>query len=418
MAEEGNEYVRMHDVIRDVARSFASKDPHRFMVNKDISLQERVHELQEGLVCPKLELFLFDNYYVSLRIQDTFFQEMKEVRVLSLSAANLAQLPSSLQFLSNLQTLCIQEYRYLSSLKDIAMVGELKKLQILSFVGCKLEKLPESMKQLTDSRMLSLRHCQASIPRNVISSLSQLEHLCLRNISYRWDQEREGVEGGERIAWFSELKNLSRLWALEVDISDLDVLPEDASFDNLTRYDIFIGYKIEWDVRKNTSRGLKFKKVKGPHLVSCFSKLFKTIEVLDLSLLDDVEYFVNELDYYGFLHLNYLSVDWSDALQYIMNTTMEMECVDPPPSTCFPLLEELMLTKLNKLEAVCHGPIPVGCFVNLRVMIIERCHSLKCVLWLSTAQGRESILEFPQMRQLELSQIPNMVDFYSAGISR
>ena len=88
MAEEGNEYVRMHDVIRDVARSIASKDPHRFMVNKDISLQERVHELQEGLVCPKLELFLFDNYYVSLRIPDTFFQEMKEVRVLSLSAAN------------------------------------------------------------------------------------------------------------------------------------------------------------------------------------------------------------------------------------------------------------------------------------------------------------------------------------------
>ena len=77
-----------------------------------------------------------------------------------------------------------------------------------------------------------------------------------------------------------------------------------------------------------------------------------------------------------------------------------------------------MFTKLNKLEAVCHGPIPVGCFVNLRVMIIERCHSLKCVLWLSTAQGRESILEFPQMRQLELSQIPNMVDFYSTGISR
>ena len=183
------------------------------------------------------------------------------------------------------------------------------------------------MKQLTDLRMLSLRHCQASIPRNVISSLSQLEHLCLRNISYRWDQEREGVEGGERIAWFSELKNLSRLWALEVDILDLDVLPEDVSFDNLTRYDIFIGYKSEWDVRKNTSRGLKFKKVKGPHLVSCFSKLFKTIEVLDLSLLDDVEYFVNELDCYGFLHLEYLFVDWSDALQYIMNTTMEMECV-------------------------------------------------------------------------------------------
>ena len=125
--------------------------------------------------------------------------------------------------------------------------------------------------------------------------------------------------------------------------------------------------------------------------MSCFSKLFKTIEVLDLSWLDDIKHFVNELDCYGFLHLKYLSVYWSDALQYIRNTTMEMECVDPP-HTCFPLVEELMLTKLNKLEAVCLGPIPVECFVNKRVMIIERCHSLKCVLWLCTAQGRESVV--------------------------
>ena len=38
--EEGNGYVRMHDVIRDVARSIASRDPHPFVVNEDVSLQE------------------------------------------------------------------------------------------------------------------------------------------------------------------------------------------------------------------------------------------------------------------------------------------------------------------------------------------------------------------------------------------
>ena len=205
---EGNAYVRMHDIIRDVARSIASKDPHRFMVNEDVSLQEwekrggelrdcygmslkcrYVHELPEGLVCPKLELFLFDNYYVYLRIPYTFFQETKEVRVLSLTAPNLAQLPSSLKFLSNLRTFFLHDYEYRCwyqpTLKDIAMVRELQKLQILSFVGYELEKLSESMKQLTDLRMLSLRHYQASILINVISSLSRLEHLCLRNISYR-----------------------------------------------------------------------------------------------------------------------------------------------------------------------------------------------------------------------------------------
>ena len=163
--EESNGYLRMHDVIRDVARSIASKDPHRFVANEDFSLQEwekrvfelrnyarislkckRVQELPGGLVCPKLEFFLLDSNEGYLKIPDTFFAEMKEVRVLSLYRVDLTRLPSSLKFLSNLRTLCLYGYRYRSGLKDIAMVGELKKLQILSLVNCEVGPLPEAMK--------------------------------------------------------------------------------------------------------------------------------------------------------------------------------------------------------------------------------------------------------------------------------
>ncbi|XP_034707111.1 disease resistance protein At4g27190-like [Vitis riparia] len=67
--EEGNGFIRMHEVVRDVAKAIASKDPHhRFVVNEDVRLQEwekrdgelrncagislkctHVHELPEGL---------------------------------------------------------------------------------------------------------------------------------------------------------------------------------------------------------------------------------------------------------------------------------------------------------------------------------------------------------------------------------
>ena len=76
MEEEGNGFVRIHDVIRDVARSIASRDPHPFVVNEDVNLQEweqrgvkmrncsrmslkcrRVQELPGGLVCPNLISF-------------------------------------------------------------------------------------------------------------------------------------------------------------------------------------------------------------------------------------------------------------------------------------------------------------------------------------------------------------------------
>ena len=434
--EESNGYLRMHDVIRDVARSIASKDPHRFVVNEDFSLQEwekrgfelrnyarmslkckRVQELPGGLVCPKLEFFLLDSNEGYLKIPDTFFAEMKEVRVLSLYRVDLTRLPSSLKFLSNLRTFCLHGYGYRSGLKDIAMVGELKKLQILSLVNCEIGELPEAMKQLSDLRMLSLRHCPAFIPRNVISSLTRLEHLCLRNIFHRW----EGVEGGGRNDWFYELKHLSCLRALEVEIpAGSYLLAEDVSFENLnlTRYDIFLGIEMESDdPRRNTSRGLRLDMVEVRHLVKWFSKPLKIVEVLDLRNLDYIKHFVHELDSHGFLHLKYLSVFSSTTMQFIMSTLeMEMERVNPP-TTAFPLLEELKLRELHKLEAVCHGPIPVGCFANLRVLSIWKCDSLKRVLWLPTTQGRESILEFPQLKQLELDDLPNLLNFYSTRIS-
>ena len=150
-------------------------------------------------------------------------------------------------------------------------------------------------------------------------------------------------------------------------------------------------------------------------MVKCFSKLLKTTEVLALDRLGDTKHFVYELDCDGFLQLKYLYISRSDVMQYIMNT-MEMEWVDPPHSA-FPLLEELRLAFLLNLEAVCHGPIPMGCFANLRVLIIEECNSLKYIIWLPTTQARESVQVFPQLVSLKLERLPNLINFYSTGTS-
>ncbi|XP_034707099.1 disease resistance protein At4g27190-like [Vitis riparia] len=398
--EEGNGFIRMHEVVRDVAKAIASKDPHhRFVVNEDVRLQEwekrdgelrncagislkctHVHELPEGLVCPKLRFFLLNSNDNSLKIPDTFFKEMKEVRVLSLFRIDLTQLPSSLHFLSNLRTLCLREC---GMLKDIAILGGLKKLQILSLVGCDIQKLPKEMMQLTDLRMLSLRDSSILVPRNVISSLSRLEHLCVINTFDRWRND-----------WLSELKHLSCLRALEVEILDSYLLLEDVSFENLTRYDIFIGCRagtLGWNDDKRALRRLRVEGVKGPHLVKCYSRLLKTVEVLELRRLDDTKHFVYELDNDGFRQLKYLSICASSKMQYIMNT-IEMEGVDPPHSA-FPLLEKLRLYHLYNLEAV-------------------------EIYLMASHNTRESVLEFPQLRFLKLEYLRNLIDFYSIGSSR
>ena len=113
--------VRMHDLVRDVARIIASKDPHRFKVVEDfpsdqdwteieeeskfISLYcKAVPELPPKLVCPKLQFFILQsNSGASLNtIPNTFFEGMNQLKVLALSGMHFPTIPSMLQSLAYL----------------------------------------------------------------------------------------------------------------------------------------------------------------------------------------------------------------------------------------------------------------------------------------------------------------------------
>ncbi|XP_059596455.1 uncharacterized protein LOC132252616 isoform X1 [Vitis vinifera] len=79
------------------------------------------------------------------------------------------------------------------------------------------------------------------------------------------------------------------------------------------------------------------------------------------------------------------------------------------------MLEELILDGLDNLEAVCHGPIPMGSFGNLRILRLRSCKRLKYVFSLPAQHGRESA--FPQLQHLELSDLPELISFYSTRSS-
>ena len=147
-------------------------------------IRRNMDELPQGLVCPQLEFFLLnssnDDKQKYAKIPDAFFQDTKQLRILDLSKVSLTPSPSSLGFLSNLQTLRLNQCR----IQDITVIGELKKLQVLSLAGSNIEQLPNEVAQLSDLRMLDLRYCHSLevIPRNVISSLSQLEYLSMEEV--------------------------------------------------------------------------------------------------------------------------------------------------------------------------------------------------------------------------------------------
>ena len=106
---------------------------------------------------------------------------------------------------------------------------------------------------------------------------------------------------------------------------------------------------------------------------------------------------------------------WSisvSTMQYILHST-SVEWV--PPRNTFCMLEELFLTSLSNLEAVCHGPILMGSFGNLRIVRVSHCERLKYVFSLPTQHGRESA--FPQLQSLSLRVLPKLISFYTTRSS-
>ncbi|CBI22325.3 unnamed protein product, partial [Vitis vinifera] len=290
-----NKYVRMHDVVRDVARNIASKDPHRFVVREDveewsetdgskyISLNcKDVHELPHRLVCPKLQFFLLQKG-PSLKIPHTFFEGMNLLKVLDLSEMHFTTLPSTLHSLPNLRTLSLDRCK----LGDIALIGELKKLQVLSLVGSDIQQLPSEMGQLTNLRLLDLNDCEKLevIPRNILSSLSRLECLCMKSSFTQW--AAEGVSDGESNACLSELNNLRHLTTIEMQVPAVKLLPkEDMFFENLTRYAIFVGEIQPWETNYKTSKTLRLRQVDRSSLLrDGIDKLLKKTEELKFSKL-------------------------------------------------------------------------------------------------------------------------------------
>ncbi|KAF2298645.1 hypothetical protein GH714_024468 [Hevea brasiliensis] len=161
--------VRMHDVVHSFAASIASEHHHVFTAayqteleewpNKDsfeqctsISLPHcNIPKLPEVLECPKLKsFFMFNNS--SLKIPENLFSRMEELKVLDLTGMHLSPLPLSLQYLENLQTLCLDH----CVLEDISAIGELKQLQVLSFIQSTIVRLPSEVSKLTRLRLLDL----------------------------------------------------------------------------------------------------------------------------------------------------------------------------------------------------------------------------------------------------------------------
>ncbi|XP_024186066.1 uncharacterized protein LOC112190808 isoform X2 [Rosa chinensis] len=399
--------VRMHDLVIDVADNIASRDGRFLSVACGAELKNWTDEvlfgkcskisikssslpkLSEALQCQKLEMFHLrceDEH--QLQVPNSFFANMEKLKVLSLiNVKNLA----CLGFLKNLQALCLDR----CEMEDIAVVGELRKLEILSLGYTNIKQLPKEIGELTCLRLLDLTSCfflQVIAP-NVLSRLTRLEDLRVRNSSIKWEAEQEGERSN---ASLSELKHLSLLTALEINISNPGMLPKDLFSDKLERFYIRIGDHYSEGRSMNT---LKLQFTTGDELDQGLKMLVKGSEYLTLQGGANVNEIAYRLEGDNFRQLKHLQLRNLDTT-YIINSKDVISS-----------LTTLEVTDCDGIKFLFSSSMARS-LVQLRTLNISGCTNMVEIVSTQENDKENNIVNmFSKLESLTLEELPSLVRF-------
>ncbi|KAH0775023.1 hypothetical protein KY290_012160 [Solanum tuberosum] len=349
-------YVKMHDVVRDVAIYIASEEEHIFMVRHDVNSKEfpkkdsyeqyshmsivtnEFEELPRPIFCPKLKLLMLKLCFENLlKLQDNFFNDMGELKVLSLSRYNknsICPFPTSIQRLSSLRTLRLINLE----LDDISIIGELVNLEILSIRDTWLDELPEEIGNLTKLIVLEFWNKNKTLQRistGVLSRLVRLEELHMVRVedcSY---------------STLRELESLSKLTALMLDQCARDVIYNKLVLPSkLTRYTIKVGDAYE-ESMDDYDKSIAFQVMETTPLGDWICHLLKESEYVN-SHGEGSNNVLTELQLNEFQNVKCLRLSDCDLVTHIFNISrMTHEVIK------FPNLYELELQSLECLTHFC-----------------------------------------------------------------
>ncbi|KAG2673926.1 hypothetical protein I3760_13G111800 [Carya illinoinensis] len=387
----GEAFIKMHNVVRDVAISIASRDEHGFMVRCDAGLEEWPHEKDtyegfaaislmlkkttkhhEGLNCPRLQLLRLSSFYVPL--PPNMFGGMKELR--------------------------------------------LEKLVMLSFCNSRIKEVPKEIGNLRQLKLLDLSRCYSleQIAAGVLSHLSRLEELYAENF-YNWESIR-GNGGGTNNASLSEIIPYShQMTALVISLPSIKFLPQDLHFKNQKmKFRIRIAPVVPHSIVVSKDLPLEdiltFNGGDARDIVEKWANIAPLLEKSQVLLLMNIKnskYLLHDSDRKGFPCLKDLQVYDYEDIEYLLDVRPD----DNTLHAAFPLLESLKLCGLHKLKEIYHGKVSERPFIsrgalnNLRSLELYECRSLKQVFSVPIASS------LVQLQKLDISYCKNMEQIFS-----
>uniref|UniRef100_A0A2K1R9Z5 Uncharacterized protein n=1 Tax=Populus trichocarpa TaxID=3694 RepID=A0A2K1R9Z5_POPTR len=196
-AKEGygnDRYIKMHDLIRDMAIQILQENSQG-MVKAGAQLRElpdadewtenftRVSLMHNHIQdipsshsprCPSLStLLLCENSELKF-IADSFFEQLRGLKVLDLSYTNITKLPDSVSELVNLTALLLIGCHMLRHVPSLEKLRALRRLDLSGTWA--LEKMPQGMECLCNLRYLRMNGCgEKEFPSGLLPKLSHLQ---------------------------------------------------------------------------------------------------------------------------------------------------------------------------------------------------------------------------------------------------
>ncbi|PHT96835.1 hypothetical protein BC332_34243 [Capsicum chinense] len=387
-------YVKMHDVVRDVAIYIASEGEHKFMVNHNVNSDEfpRKDSYEQyshmsivvnkfdwsprQISCPRLKLVKLKlRSKEGFKLQDGFFDGTSKLSVVSLSGSgrnSLLPFPSSIQRLSNLKTLCLRNLR----LDDVSIIRELVFLEILSIRNSYLEELPVEIGNLINLTMLEYwnigKEQRMRISPGVLSRLVRLEELHVVGVKHC------------SYSTLRELESLSKLTALTINDCSEDVIYSNLGLSSkLTRYALSVGRRNRENSIMNTYKKIiSLEVTKSTPLADWIRHLLRNSEVVDSNGKGSKNVVV-ELQ-----NVKDLKVGFCDSLN--------IHCQNNIP---FPKLERLKLIYCDHLPHLFRASL--ACPDDEEEGISRRTHI------------RGDVIKFPKLYRLELGYLLLLTHFFS-----
>ncbi|XP_028766523.1 probable disease resistance protein At4g27220 [Neltuma alba] len=412
--ENGVRYVKLHDLIRDMALTIMSTKPRCIVKagmgqvklpppqewKEDVQwaslMRNDVKYIRFNPMCPRLTSLLLQCNSFEQNISDDFFDNMQGLKVLDLSYTGIRALPMSLSDLKNLHALiCSQCWNFIR----VPSLARLTKLEYLDFSFSRsLTELPEGMEHLTNLKHLDFSFTSVqNLGAGLLSKFTLLEELLIlgspmMGVSSKSTNSYSYAVGVEEIGYCHKL---SLVHMQLRDITAYRRIVKCLKFSQLKEFKLVVGSVAGYD----TSR--LFERTSLAIDLSVGARNLSKAEITELIPRNVMELVIQNSQHV----IKRLSLHLLDAMclkTCDITWCFGMECILESVENNLWRLEKMRLYNLPQLRMICGEVVKPGTLKNLKSIHVETCGSLKFLF------QKQLILELKSLEEITIVGCPRM----------